>query len=204
MTELCARQGIPRQRGTVRWPVTSKQAGRAWRSAAVRRAAIRTKLRRIQPAHPEQNGRHERMHLDPAAGPCLLPVLRGCGAALVTDYGAAQLSLLPVTASTPFRGREVFDHFRRRQVPNAVTDVTSGAFSSYEKDQIGKLTQNSNWCLQFFSFICYKQSTESRSVAAGRSLFETLVSVRHLRFKRVKSLQSSRPRDLIRKHLVGF
>jgi hypothetical protein len=71
-------------------------------------------------------------------------------------------------------------------------------------DQIGKLTQFSNSCLQFFSFICYKQSTESRSVAAGRSLFESLVSARHLRFKRVKSPQSSRPRDLIRKHLVGF
>jgi hypothetical protein len=51
-------------------------------------------------------------------------------------------------------------------------------------DQIGKLTHFSNWCLQFFSFICYKQSTESRSVAAGRSLFESLVSVRHLRIKR--------------------
>jgi hypothetical protein len=107
---------------------------------------------------------------------------RFAAAALVIDHAAEQLSLLPVTGSTPFRGREVFDHFPGRLVPNAVTDVTSRAFSSHEKDQIGKLTQISNWCLQFFSFICYKQSTESRSVAAGRSLSESLVSVRHLRF----------------------
>jgi hypothetical protein len=103
------------------------------------------------------------------------------------DCGAAQLSLLPATGSTPFRGREVFDHFLRRLVANAVTDVTWVQLLGSGRDQIGKPRQFSNSCLQFFSFICYKQSTESRSVAAGRILFESLVSVRHLRFKRVKS-----------------
>src|SRR5437879_1154043 len=66
---------------------------------------------------------------------------------------------------------------------------------SEAEDQTSKLTHFSNSPLHFFPSICYKQFTESRCVAAGRSLFESLVSARHLYFKRVKISQSSRPRD---------
>ena len=58
----------------------------------------------------------------------------------------------------------------------------------------------SNSPLQFFPFIWYKQFTESRSVAAGTFLFESLVAVRHLSLQRRRVLKLSRPRDLIRKH----
>lgn len=86
------------------------------------------------------------------------------------------------------RGCRPFNHLPQNAASNAVTDVTWVQSLSWRQDQIGKLTQLSNSCLQFLSFICYKQSTESRSVAAGRSLFESLASARHLRFKRVKPL----------------
>jgi hypothetical protein len=72
--------------------------------------------------------------------------------------------------------------------------------SSRRRHQTSKLAHFSNCPLQFFGFIWYKQFTESRCVAAGRSLFESLVSARHLSFERMQSSQSSRPRDLIRKH----
>jgi hypothetical protein len=118
---------------------------------------------------------------------CILSPLRGCGAALITDCGAALVihcgAALPGTESSPFCWRDVSDHLLRRVAPKAVTDVTRTQLLGSRPDQIGKLMQFSNWCLQFFSFICYKQSTESRSVAAGRSLFESLVSARHLSFK---------------------
>jgi hypothetical protein len=66
-----------------------------------------------------------------------------------------------------------------------VIDVTWVQSLGFRPDQIGKLMQFSNCPLRFSAFICYKQSTESRSVAAGRSLFESLVSVRHLSIQRV-------------------
>jgi len=50
---------------------------------------------------------------------------------------------------------------------NAVTDVTTSRISRAFWDHFGKPTQFSNWPLQFFLFIWYKQFTESRSVAAG-------------------------------------
>jgi hypothetical protein len=56
-----------------------------------------------------------------------------------------------------------------------------------------------NFPLRFSPFICYKQSTESRCVAAG-VFVASLGIVRHLRKRReFKRSQLSRPRDFIRK-----
>ncbi len=92
------------------------------------------------------------------------------------------------------------DHLPRTTARNAVADVTTAHISRASPSHFGKFTHFSNCPLQFFGFIWYKQFTESRCVAAGRSLFESLVSARHLSFERMQSSQSSRPRDLIRKH----
>jgi hypothetical protein len=77
------------------------------------------------------------------------------------------------------------NHLPQNAASNAVMDVTRPQLLGSQRDQIGKLMHFSNSPLRFSAFICYKQSTESRSVAAGRSLFESLVSVRHLSIQRV-------------------
>ena len=51
--------------------------------------------------------------------------------------------------------------FRIPPLTNAVTDVTTSQILWDCRHQIGKLTHFSNYPLQFFSFIWYKQSTES-------------------------------------------
>jgi hypothetical protein len=85
-----------------------------------------------------------------------------------------------------------------RPVKRSETRISTTA--SPETHQAGKHNAVANSLLHFSPFICYKQSTESSSVASRAKLSATLVARPASNDSRGReSLQLSRPRDFIRK-----